>query len=268
MTTHLPIGIFDSGIGGLTVANAVAQRLPLQPILYFGDAGRAPYGLKPAHLIRDYAHQISRFLFDHHCPLIIVACNTASAAALNALRQTWPEASFVGMEPAVKPAAAATRAGKVGVLATRGTFQSERYEQLLERYGRHIEVFEDPCIGLVELIESGAAEAPATEALLRRVLDPMLAKGVDTLVLGCTHYPFAAPIIRRIAGPKVAVIDPAPAVARQAARVRAQLAQSPPELAGSVRHRFVATGNYDKMQSAVDHFFGPGYPVEPATLPV
>ena len=154
--------------------------------------------------------------------LIVVACNTATTAALDDLRQLFPDVPFVGMEPAVKPAAAQTRSGVVGVLATPGTLSSHRYASLMARFAADVRVYEDPCVGLVPLIEAGALAADETRDLLRRVVEPMLAAGADTLVLGCTHYPFVRPLLDEIAGPGVTIIDPAPAVARQTRNVLQQ----------------------------------------------
>lgn len=150
--------------------------------------------------------------------MIVVACNTATAAALDLLRQEWPEVPFVGMEPAVKPAAEATRGGKVGVMATLSTIRSERYADLMQRYAANVKVFENPCIGLVPLIEQGKLEHPETSKMVNEILRPMLDKEVDTLVLGCTHYPFIRPLLDEVLGDVCKIIDPAPAVARQVAR--------------------------------------------------
>jgi glutamate racemase len=226
-----PIGIFDSGVGGLSVLRHVRARLPHERLLYVADQAHVPYGSRSAAEIRQLSLAITHFLLAREAKLIVVACNTASAAALTYLRETLPAVPFVGMEPAVKPAAAQTRSGKVGVLATPGTFGSPRYATLMARFARNVMVFEDPCTGLVAQIEAGYVDDPATEALLRGCLRPMLAAGVDTLVLGCTHYPFVQPLIERTAAQlvedagletAVAIIDPAPAVARQTARVLAQ----------------------------------------------
>lgn len=217
-----PIGIFDSGIGGLTVARAIVDHLPSESLLYFGDTARVPYGTQSAATIRQYSEAISRYLIGQGCKAIVVACNTASAAALTHLRELWPTIPFIGMEPAVKPGAQATQTGVVGVLATEGTFSSSRYAQLMRRYANTVTVIEDPCLGLVQRIEKGDLQGPATKALLESILLPMLAKGADTIVLGCTHYPFVTPLIRQIVGPGVRIINPAPAVARQLKHVLAQ----------------------------------------------
>jgi glutamate racemase len=237
-----PIGVFDSGIGGLTVANAVLSLLPREAICYFADTAHVPYGLRQRAEIAEFAHDITRFLLDQGCKLIVVACNTATAAALHELRAAWPEVPFVGMEPAVKPAAHATQTGKVGVLATAATFRSERYATLMHRFAREVQVWEDPCVGLVPLIEAQRWEDPETEALLRRVVQPMLDAGVDTLVLGCTHYPFVLPLLQRITGPEVTIIDPAPAVARQVQRQLSARSWLVEDEARQPEHQFFASG--------------------------
>lgn len=213
-----PIGVFDSGIGGLSVANAISGRLSDESLIYFADTGRVPYGPRSRKEITDFSLEITQFLLDHQCKMIVVACNTATAAALESLRQQWPDIPFVGMEPAVKPAAEATRSGKVGVLATLSTIRSERYAELMRRYAANVEVFENPCIGLVPLIEAGKLNALETIGQLEEILGPMLQKQVDTIVLGCTHYPFLLPSLKKIIPADCKIIDPAPAVARQVAR--------------------------------------------------
>jgi glutamate racemase len=209
------IGIFDSGIGGLTVANAIFDLLPNEELLYFGDTAHIPYGTKSAETIRQYCLDITDYLLQQDCKAIVVACNTASAAALESLRQAWPNVPIIGMEPAVKPAVKASKSGKIGVLATAGTFDSERYENLVERFAEGKSVFENPCLGLVEKIEAGMQSHPETIALLSEVLQPMLDEGVDTFVLGCTHYPIVRAQIQSVAGPEAHIINPAPAVAKQ-----------------------------------------------------
>ena len=209
-----PLGVLDSGVGGLSVLVHLRRQLPAEAVLYFADQAHIPYGPRPAEQIQTFTAEITRFLLRRGAKLIVVACNTATAAALDYLRQAFPDVPFVGMEPAVKPAALTTRSGKVGVLATPSTLNSHRYAGLMARYATGIEVFEDPCSGLVQLIEAGALAAPETGALLQRVVAPMLAAGVDTIVLGCTHYPFIRPLLETMIGDEVTIIDPAPAVAR------------------------------------------------------
>jgi len=217
-----PIGVLDSGVGGLSVLRELRRLLPDEGIDYVADQGHVPYAPRLAEEVRRFVTGISRFLLARGVKLIVVACNTASVAALPHLRRVFPETPFVGMDPAIKPAAAATRTGKIGVLATTGTFRSERYAYLVREFAQGVEVTGCPCPGLVEMIESGRAGSPEAEALLRSFIGPMQNRGVDTLVLGCTHFPLAREQIQAVAGPGIRLIDPAPAVARQVERVLRQ----------------------------------------------
>lgn len=214
-----PIGVFDSGVGGLSVLRAIQQQMPQQPVVYLADQAHVPYGPRSLEEVRAFSEEITRFLCSQGARLIVVACNAASAAALHHLRRVFPEVPFVGMEPAVKPAAEQTRTGVVGVLATPATFQGELYASVVERFARDVRLLQDTCPGLVKQIEAGELDSPPTRAILERALLPMLAENIDTIVLGCTHYPFVIPLIQEIAGPGVRVIDPAPAVARQVERL-------------------------------------------------
>jgi len=229
-----PIGVFDSGVGGLSILREMRRQMPAESAVYFADQGHVPYGPRPLEQVRSFSEGITRFLLDQGADLIVVACNTASAAALKQLRQTFPDVPFVGMEPAVKPAAEVTRSGVVGVLATPATFQGELYASVVERFGQGVRLVNQTVPGLVEQIEAGYLEAPETEALIRRALEPILRAGADTIVLACTHYPFVIPLISRLAGPGVTVIDPAPAIARQAARLRQASPSNDPAFRGSV----------------------------------
>jgi len=215
----IPIGVFDSGVGGLSVLRAIRCRFPGHPILYFADQAHVPYGSRSLSEVRSYSKEITRFLLEQGARLVVVACNTASAAALHDLRQTFDGVPFVGMEPAVKPAAEGTHSGVVGVLATPATFHSDLYSSVVERFAREVKILQDPCPGLVQQIETGDLNSPKTRQILESALKPMLASGADTIVMGCTHYPFVIPLIQEIAGPEVRVIDPAPAVARQVGRM-------------------------------------------------
>ena len=214
-----PIGIFDSGIGGLTVLRAIRQLMPDEPMLYLADQAHVPYGSRSLDEVRQFSEAITRYLLEQGVRLIVVACNTASAAALKYLRSVFPAVPFVGMEPAVKPAAEYTRSRVVGILATPATFQGELYASVVERFAQGVKLLQDTCPGLVNQIESGALESCETRRILEDALRPMLEQGIDTVVLGCTHYPFVIPLIQQITGPDVRVIDPAPAVARQAQRL-------------------------------------------------
>jgi len=214
-----PIAVFDSGVGGLSVLRHMRAQLTTENLIYLADQAHVPYGPRPASQIQAFCHSITGFFLAQEAKAVVVACNTATAAALDNLRAAFPLLPFVGMEPAVKPGAAATRTGKVGILATAGTFESQRYASLMTRFAHDVTLYENPCTGLVPLIEAGELDSRQTRALLESCIRPMLDVGVDTLVLGCTHYPFVLPLIRAIAGPGVQIIDPAPAVARQTQRV-------------------------------------------------
>lgn len=214
-----PVGIFDSGVGGLSVLREIHRLIPAQPLIYLADQAHVPYGPRPLEEVRAFSEAVTRFLLTEGAGLIVVACNAASAAALYKLRERFPETPFVGMEPAIKPAAESTRSGKVGVLATPATFQGMLYASLVDRYANDIQIYQDTCSGLVPAIEAGQLDGAETRRILEQAIQPMLADGVDTLVLGCTHYPFVISLIREIAGEDVRIIDPAPAVARQTRRL-------------------------------------------------
>ncbi len=238
-----PLGILDSGVGGLSVWREIVRQLPHEDTLYFADQGHIPYGAHTLEEVRGFAAQAGRFLLDHNAKLIVVACNAASGAALHYLRETFPTTPFVGMEPAVKPAAEHTHTGVVGVIATPVTFHGDLFQTLAARFAADVTLHTQPCPGLVEAVEAGALDTPETEALLRRYLTPLLDAGIDQLVLGCTHYPFLSDAIRQIIGPDVALIDPAPAVARQVARVLQQRGLSASPTDRLRRHHFYTSGD-------------------------
>lgn len=213
------IGVFDSGVGGLSVWREIVRQLPCEGVLYLADQAHVPYGSRSLREVRGFSEGITRFLLEQGAKIIVVACNAASAAALHHLRETFPDTPIVGMEPALKPAVERTKTGVVGVLATQATFQGELFASLMERYSRDVRVVTQVGAGLVEAVEAGACDLYETELLLRGLLKPLVAAGADQLVLGCTHYPFLHPAIERIVEGRMAVIDPATAVGRQAARV-------------------------------------------------
>lgn len=213
------IGIFDSGSGGLSVYKELVKVLPLEHYVYFADNAHCPYGEKTAEYIQDRARAITDILLGMGADIIVVACNTATAAAISTLRMEYPTVPFIGMEPAVKPAALGTGSGVIGVLATAGTLKGSKYLKTRGLYKDDVRIAERVGQGFVELVENGVLDGPEAEAVVRKSLQPLLDEGADTIVLGCTHYPFLQPVIERIAGPGVRVIDPAPAVARQTARV-------------------------------------------------
>jgi glutamate racemase len=207
MSDHRPVGVFDSGVGGLSIVREMRRQMPRLDIVYVSDARYLPYGEKSDAFIRERAFAISDFLLAAGARALVIACNTATAAAAHALRAHYA-LPIVGIEPAVKPASQATRSGIVGILATAGTLQSRRYAELLERFGHFTRVLSQPASGLVEQVEAGDLDGPRTLALLRSCLRPLLDAGADTVVLGCTHYPFLLESIRAVVGPGVHVIDP------------------------------------------------------------
>lgn len=217
MTSTQPIGVFDSGVGGLSVLREIRRELPAEDLLYVADSGHAPYGDKPVATIEARAIAITEFLLARGAKAIVVACNTATGAAARVLRSRYP-VPLVAMEPALKPAVERTRSGVVGVLATRQTLASHNFSVLMGRVAQGAEVLLQPCPGLVERIEAGDLDGAQTRALLQGYIDPLLAKGADALVLGCTHYPFLTGLIRELAGPRVQVLDSGAAVARQVRR--------------------------------------------------
>ncbi len=256
------LGVFDSGVGGLSVLRALRQQYPAAAALYFADQGHVPYGPRPLEEVRAFSVAITRFLLARGAETIVVACNTASAAALRHLRQEFPQTPFVGMEPAVKPAAEQTISGVVGVLATPATFQGALYASVVERFAQGVTVLQHTCPGLVAQIEAGRLDAPETRAILEDALLPMLAQGIDTVVLGCTHYPFVIPLIRAIVGPQVRVIDPAPAVARQTGRMaRLQAAEGASRARGALR--LFTSGDTAALEALLPALLGERLPVTP-----
>ncbi|MFG0584122.1 glutamate racemase [Pseudomonas sp. zjy_9] len=222
MPSNAPIGVFDSGVGGLSVLREIRQLLPNESLLYVADSGHVPYGEKSPEYIRERCVRITEHLLAQGAKALVLACNTATAAAAADLRERYPQLPIVGMEPAVKPAAAATRSGVVGVLATTGTLKSARFAALLDRFAGDVRVVTQPCPGLVECIEAGKLQAAATRELLQRYVAPLLDEGCDTLILGCTHYPFLRPLLTTLLPPSVTLIDTGAAVARQLQRLLLQ----------------------------------------------
>lgn len=242
-----PIGIFDSGVGGLSVLKAVRTRLPNEDLVYLADQAHVPYGSRSLAEVRKFSEGITRCLLSQGAKLVVVACNTASAAALHHLRKVFPQVFFVGMEPAVKPAAESTHSGVVGVLATPATFQGQLYASVIERFTHGVRVLQDTCPGLVMEIDRGNLDTGEVYAILEGALKPMLEEGIDTVVLGCTHFPFVIPVIETIVGPEVRVIDPSPAIARQVQRLLEENGLRSPSLdQGQVE--YFTTGDPGQMQ--------------------
>lgn len=213
MYAEKPIAVFDSGVGGISVLKHIHALLPNEQLLYVADSKYAPYGNKTAAEIQARCFEIAEFLIAKNAKALVVACNTATAAAIDALRAKYT-LPIIGMEPAVKPAAEASRNGIIGVLATTGTLKSAQFAALLESYGRNVKVVTQACVGLVECIERGELDAVNTKALVQQYCEPLLAEGADTIVLGCTHYPFIKPLIEQAVGSNVAIIDTGAAVAK------------------------------------------------------
>ncbi len=254
------IGLFDSGVGGLTVLREVMRQLPGCDTLYLADSIHCPYGARPVAEIRSLSQEISRYLIERGARCVVVACNTASAAALDHLRAQFPGVPFVGMVPAVKPAAALTQSGTVGVLATPATLGGSLFSDVVERHAGGVRVLSQACPGLVEQIEQGDLDGPTTEALLRQYLEPLLAQGADVIALGCTHYPFLAPLIQRLAGPQVQLLDPSAAVARQVGRVLQGLC-----VGGNGQLRLLASDRPEALARAAQHLLGLQATVETVT---
>jgi glutamate racemase len=212
--TETPIGIFDSGVGGLTILSALKHELPYESYLYFGDTAHCPYGARSDAEVIELSCQISQFLIDQGAKLIVVACNTASQSALNTLRATF-SVPFIGVVPAVKPAARATKKGRIGVAATNQAAKALYLRQLIDEFAEGIQVYAVGCPELVTLVELGELDGPVVEEVVRHALQPLLKEEVDVIVLGCTHFPALRSVIERITDHRVQVIDSGSAVARR-----------------------------------------------------
>lgn len=258
------LGFFDSGIGGLSVVRAVRRRLPNESLVYIADSVNCPYGARAPEEIICLAQEISRYLIEQDVKVVIVACNTASAAALGHLRQTYPDIPFVGMVPAVKTAVQLTSSKVIGVLATPNTLHGKLYEDVVAQYAEDVRVIATVCPGLVELVEMGQVEGELVEKVLHSCIDPLLDAGVDTLVLGCTHYPFLIPTIERLYGSTLQVLEPSEAVARQVERVLRMHHLLAPQ--GATASQFYySTGNCDLLQNALKQYLGYAGKVEALT---
>lgn len=221
IAVNAPVGVMDSGVGGLSVLKHLTRQLPHEHFLYFADSAHAPYGNKSTSEIRQRCFTIADRLIAQGAKALVVACNTATAAAIGAMREHYT-LPLIGMEPAVKPAAAASNNGIIGVLATTGTLQSAQFAALLEHYGQGVQIVTQACVGLVECIEQGQLDTPQTLSLLQQYCQPLMAAGADTIVLGCTHYPFVRKYIQEIVGPNVILIDTGAAVAKRLQQILEQ----------------------------------------------
>ncbi len=258
-----PIGVFDSGVGGLSVFRRIRADLPHEALLYVADSGHAPYGNKPAEFVARRAFAITEFLLEQSAKAVVVACNTATAAAIAHLRAHFG-VPIIGIEPALKPAVAETRSGVIGILATSNTVRSDKFANLLDQHGHRARVMVQPCPGLADCVEHGELSGPHLRALLERYLQPLLAQGADTLVLGCTHYPFLIPLIQRLAGPEVVIIDPSPAVARQLRR-RLETAELLADSRAFGGERYFTSGIPERTSQLVSRLLG--HPVVVEALP-
>jgi glutamate racemase len=261
-----PIGLFDSGVGGGTVLAELRRLLPAEDLLFLADQAHCPYGPRTPEEVRELSARCTRWLLGRGAKLVVVACNTASAAALHWLRATFPETPFVGMVPAVKPAVRETRSGVVGVLATPGTVNGGLLRDVVAQWAGGAQVLAQPCPGLAEQVEAGALDDPRTDALLESYIAPLTGAGADTLVLGCTHYPYLLPRIRRIAGPGVTVIDAAPAVAAQAGRVLGQRGLLHPTAARQGGVYYATTGDPAHLALLIERLGLPPGSVERAAV--
>lgn len=242
MSERMTIGIFDSGVGGLSVLREVRKAVPHARIVYYADTANCPYGPKGEAFVLERSRAITGELLGMGAELIVIACNTATAASIATLREEMPAVPFVGLEPAVKTASGSTKTGVVGVLATRGTLGGEKYLTAKERFCGSVKVVEHEGCGFVELVESLRLDGPSTEATVRASLQPLLDEGADTIVLGCTHYPFLLPVMQRIAPEGVEFIDPAPAVACRVADLAG------PDAGGEGSVEFVSSGSSEALE--------------------
>jgi glutamate racemase len=253
-----PIGVFDSGVGGLSVLKAIRAALPGESLLYVADSAHAPYGDREAAFITERAVAVARFLCESDAKALVVACNTATVVAVESLRSRFP-IPVIAMEPAIKPAAASTRSGVVAVLATSRTLQSASVARLCRLYAGEARVVLQPCPGLVEQVECGDLDSAQTQRLLSSCIRPVVEAGADTLVLGCTHYPFLSKQIQAVAGVSVRLVDSAEAVARQVQRRISPAAPHAPP-----RTMFFTTGEAQQAETTMSRLWGT--PVRVQTL--
>jgi glutamate racemase len=258
-----PIGVFDSGVGGVSVLREIRRELPAEDLIYLADSAYTPYGDRPAAVIIERSIAMVTVLERAGVKAVVVACNTATGIAVDTLRARFT-VPIIAIEPAVKPAAARTRSGVVGVLATTQTLASERFSKLVENHAGGVRVVTQPSPGLVERVEAGELSSPETRSLVEDYVRPLLDSGADTIVLGCTHYPFLGAVIQDVAGPAVTVIDPAVAVARELRRrLEAGGLLVPGDRAG--RERFWTTGPPELSQTVIAQLWGK--PIEVTRAP-
>ncbi|HLY67004.1 MAG TPA: glutamate racemase [Chloroflexota bacterium] len=258
MADMRPIGIFDSDVGGLTVLREIQRQLPHESTMYLGDTARYPYGPKPLRQVKQFAFEIMRFFLERDVKLVVVACNTATAAALPDLRKAFPVPVVGVIRPGAEAGALASRNRKIGVVATEGTIRSRSYFDNIKDINPAAEVFERACPGWVDLVEAGRARAPETSIALRQHLDPLLGKGIDTLILGCTHYPLLREPIEDLLGPEITVVDSATTTASATRLIvevnRLENGDDPPG------HELYSTSPTSRFREVAERMFGAELP--------
>ncbi|MCW8889443.1 MAG: glutamate racemase [Sedimenticola sp.] len=254
LDSNAPIGVFDSGWGGLSVLGHIQQHLPSESYIYVADTGHLPYGPKSPGYVIGRAERIAAFLLERGAKALVVACNTATAAAIAVLRESLT-IPVIGIEPGVKPALAQSHSGTVGVLATEGTLGSEKFRRLISQHGQLGRVIVQPCHGWVELVEQGALDTPQAYRLVAEPVGSLLSQGADTLVLGCTHYPFLSSLIRQVAGPDVLIIDTGQAIAQELHR-RLSQARLVRESQGSGQVEYWVSGDPEAVKGAIQPLLG------------
>jgi glutamate racemase len=250
---NAPVGVFDSGVGGLSVLREIRRELPAEDLVYVADSGYAPYGDRPEDYVRGRAVAVMEFLRTRDAKAVVVACNTATGVAVDALRARY-DVPIVAIEPAVKPAVAQTRSGVVGVLATTQTLAGSKFAKLVSTHAGDVEVVTQACPGLVEQVEAASLNSESTRSLVEQYLAPLIDRHADTIVLGCTHYPFVADVIREVAGPGVTVIDSAVPVARELRRrLQAAGLLAPGNRRGS--ETFWTTGSPERVRGVIEQLW-------------
>ena len=254
MTENQPIGFFDSGWGGLSIMKTARETLPFENFLYVADCGHSPYGDQSHEFIVERARKISAFLFEQKkIKALVVACNTATAAAIDVIRNERPDKIIIGVEPAVKPAVLLSKNKCIGMISTTRTAHSARYLSLLERFGQNARILSVGCPGLMDCVEAGEFDSPSTIALLHKYLDPLIDAGIDTLILGCTHYPFLTDAIRSIVGSEILIYEPSPAVAKH---LKDRLGNQAADARSKGNETFYVSGLNEQRKSVANRLWG------------
>lgn len=254
MTENQPIGFFDSGWGGLSIMKTARETLPFENFLYVADCGHSPYGDQSHEFIVERARKISAFLFEQKkIKALVVACNTATAEAIDVIRNERPDKIIIGVEPAVKPAVLLSKNKCIGMISTTRTAHSARYLSLLERFGQNARILSVGCPGLMDCVEAGEFDSPSTIALLHQYLDPLIDAGIDTLILGCTHYPFLTDAIRSIVGSEILIYEPSPAVAKH---LKDRLGNQAADARSKGNETFYVSGLNEQRKSVANRLWG------------